>query len=140
MRHPAKLDMVSTMPNNIASFAIHAEDVQRARRFYEAVFAWRFEPWGPPDFYLIHTGDDKSPGIQGLLHGRSEPRGVGGPNCVECSVSVADIDAIAQAVIDHGGCITMAKATVPTVGDLIYFEDPEGNRIGAMKYEQPPHT
>ena len=36
------------MPNNLASFAIHVDDVDRARRFYQAVFGWNFEPWGPP--------------------------------------------------------------------------------------------
>lgn len=128
------------MPNNLAAFAIHADDVQRARRFYEAVLGWRFEPWGPPDFYLIHTGDADSPGVQGLLQQRQEPRGAGGPNCFECTISVADVDAVAKAVVDHGGRVTMDKSNIPTVGDLIYFEDPEGNRIGAMRYDEEPHT
>ena len=44
------------MPANLASFAIHVDDVDRARRFYEAIFGWQFEPWGPPGFYLILTG------------------------------------------------------------------------------------
>jgi len=57
------------MANNLASFAIHADDVQRCRRFYEAVFGWGFEPWGPPDFYLVHTGDEQKPGVQGLSYG-----------------------------------------------------------------------
>jgi uncharacterized protein len=124
------------MPN-VASFAIHADDVQRARRFYEAVFGWRFEPWGPPDFYLIHTGDEANPGVQGLLHQRHEPRGEGGPNCYECTIAVDDVDAIAALVVEHGGRVTMEKSVIPTVGTLIYLEDPEGNRVGAMKYEVP---
>ena len=62
------------MPNNISFFAINADDVPRARKFYETVFGWTFEPWGPPGFYLIHTGDEESPGIQGLLHKRRVPR------------------------------------------------------------------
>jgi predicted enzyme related to lactoylglutathione lyase len=36
------------MPNNLAAFSIHVDDVNRARTFYEAVFEWVFEPWGPP--------------------------------------------------------------------------------------------
>ena len=36
------------MPANLAAFAIHVDDVDRARAFYEAVFGWVFEPWGPP--------------------------------------------------------------------------------------------
>jgi predicted enzyme related to lactoylglutathione lyase len=128
------------MPNNLAAFAIHADDVTRARRFYEAVFGWRFEPWGPPDFYLIHTGDEKSPGVQGLMHKRQQPKGNGGPNCFECTITVDDVDAIAAAVKKAGGKITMEKMPIPTVGTVIYFDDPEGNRVGAMKYDTPPRT
>ena len=38
------------MTNHIAHFEIFANDVERARKFYEKVFAWRFEVGGPPDF------------------------------------------------------------------------------------------
>ena len=37
------------MANHIAHFEIFASDVERARRFYEQVFGWRFEVGGPPD-------------------------------------------------------------------------------------------
>jgi predicted enzyme related to lactoylglutathione lyase len=128
------------MANNLASFAIHADDVQRCRRFYEAVFGWRFEPWGPPDFYLVHTGDEQNPGIQGLMHKRQEPRAGGGPNCFECTIAVDDLDRLSKAVAANGGRILMDKAPVPTVGVLTKFEDTEGNVLGAMKYEREPHT
>ena len=128
------------MANNLASFAIHADDVQRCRRFYEAVFQWRFEPWGPPDFYLVHTGDLDRPGVQGLLHKRMQPRGAGGPNCFECTIAVDDLDAVTTAISASGGRILMAKAPVPTVGLLTKFEDTEGNVLGAMAYEHEPHT
>jgi len=123
------------MANNLASFAIHVDDVDRARSFYEAVFGWRFEPWGPPDFYLIHTGDAKDPGIQGLMHKRQTPRTGTGLNGFECTFSVDDLDAIIRAVERHGGKITMQKAAIPTVGVLVRFDDTEGNDVGAMKYE-----
>lgn len=128
------------MPNNLASFAIHADDVQRCRRFYEGVFGWRFEPWGPPDFYLVHTGDEQKPGVQGLMHKRQEPRGPGGPNCFECTIAVRDLDAVTGAVAKYGGRIIMDKAPIPTVGVLTKFEDTEGNVLGAMAYEQEPYN
>ena len=59
--------------NNVVHFAVHADDVERARAFYEAVFGWRFEAWGPPGFYRIHTGSSDGPGIEGALHTRHEP-------------------------------------------------------------------
>jgi predicted enzyme related to lactoylglutathione lyase len=128
------------MPNNLASFAIHADDVHRARGFYEAVFGWVFEPWGPPDFYLIHTGDERSPGIQGLLHKRNAPRSGTGLNGFEPTFAVEDVDAIASAVVAHGGTLTFGPSEIPTVGTLIRFLDTEGNDVGAMKYVTRPHT
>jgi len=128
------------MHNNLASFAIHVDDVDRARLFYEGVFGWEFEPWGPPGFYLIHTGDEKCPGIQGLMHQRAEPPTGTGLNGFEPTFAVDDVDAIAAAVEAHGGRLTMAKSVIPTVGALIRFLDPEGNDVGAMAYDNPPHT
>ncbi|MGO9752803.1 MAG: VOC family protein [Solirubrobacteraceae bacterium] len=128
------------MPANLASFAIHVDDVDRARAFYEAVFGWTFESWGPPGFFLIHTGDQGSPGIQGLMHRRQQPRTSGGLNGIEATFAVDDVDAIVAAVESNGGTVTMSKSVIPTVGTLIRFLDPEGNDIGALQYDILPHT
>jgi predicted enzyme related to lactoylglutathione lyase len=128
------------MPNNLAAFAIHVDDVDRARRFYEAVFGWVFEPWGPPGFYLIHTGDETDPGIQGLMHQRLVPRTGTGLNGVEPTFGVEDLDAVIAAVEANGGKITYPKSHIPTVGVLVRFDDPDGNDIGAMVYEHKPVT
>jgi predicted enzyme related to lactoylglutathione lyase len=128
------------MPANLAAFAIHVDDTDRAIAFYEGVFGWTFEPWGPPGFYLIHTGDEASPGVQGLMHRRHEPRSGTGLNGLECTFSVEDVDRVAERVKAHGGEVVMEKSLIPTVGALIYFHDSEGNRLGAMKYESVPHT
>ena len=125
------------MTANLAAFAIHADDVDRAVGFYEAVFGWRFEPWGPPGFYLIQTGPDDAPGVQGLLHKRHEPRTGTGLNGFEPTFAVDDVDAVLAAVEANGGTVTMGKSPIPTVGVLVRFLDTEGNDVGAMKYEQP---
>src|SRR5215469_3744045 len=93
------------MPNNIAHFDIAADDVERARRFYERVFGWRFEAWGPPDFYLIHTGPVSDPGIHGSISKREEPVAGHGRTAFECTVSVDDLTAIKAAVVRSGGKI-----------------------------------
>ena len=126
------------MTANLAAFAIHADDVERAVGFYEAVFGWRFEPWGPPGFYLIQTGPDDAPGVQGLLHKRQEPRTGTGLNGFEPTFAVDVVDAVLAAVEANGGTVTMGKSPIPTVGVLVRFLDTEGNDVGAMKYEQPP--
>jgi len=54
----------------------------------------------------------------------------------ECTIAVeGDVEAVAAAVVASGGRILMEKATIPGVGDLIFFEDTEGNIAGAMRYD-----
>ncbi len=117
------------MPNKIAHFAIEADDVSRARDFYETVFGWRFEPWGPPDFYLIHGA-----GLHGALQQRPAPA-PDGKNGFECSIAVDDLDAAVAAIKAAGGQVAGAKVTIPTVGQLAPFLDTEGNRAIVIQYE-----
>ena len=123
------------MANNVVHFAIHADDVDRARGFYEAVFGWRFEAWGPPGFFRILTGSDDDPGIEGALHERLEPLEGTGVRAFECTVSVDDLDPIRAAVPAAGGTIMLDGHEIPTVGTLVQFGDTEGNVVNAMKYE-----
>src|SRR3982074_381833 len=120
---------------NLAHFAINADDLDRARRFYERVFGWRFEPWGPPGFLQIMTGTEGEPGIQGAMQKRREL--VAGQRTIgfECTVSVKDVDAVAAAVVANGGAILIPRVLIPTVGHLIFFRDPEGNVVRAMQYD-----
>ena len=119
------------MPNDIAHFSIHADDCQRAKAFYEQVFGWTFKPWGPPNFWRIHTG----PGaIQGALQERREPVTGTGTIGFECTISVEDVEAIAEAIEKHGGKVTLQPFVMETVGTLIMFQDTEGNVAGAMQY------
>ncbi len=120
---------------NLSHFAINADDVPRAQRFYEQVFGWRFEPWGPPGFLQIFPGKDSDPAVRGALQGRREL--VEGQRTVgfECSFAVQDVDAVAAAVVANGGSLIIPRTLIPTVGYLIFFRDPEGNAVGAMQYD-----
>lgn len=120
------------MPNNIAHFAINAADVEHARRFYESVFGWTFQAWGPPGFYLIQTGDG---GIQGALQQRRAIVPGLEINGYECTVSVPSVDAAAAAIEANGGRVVMQKVTLSGIGRLIFFQDPDGNVAGAMEYD-----
>lgn len=124
------------MFNNVDFFVIHAGDVDRACAFYSNVFGWSFEPWGPPDFFLISTGPKEHPGIRGALEKRQEPLTGTGMRGFECTIGVADVDAIQTAVEANGGTIVMPPVTIPTVGRMIKFHDTEGNLVCAMRYDQ----
>jgi uncharacterized protein len=123
------------MAYSVVHFAIHAEDVERARRFYEAVFGWRFEAWGPPGFYNVSTGDSKEhPGIMGALQHREEPLAGTGTRGFTCTVAVDDLAEIRRKVTLNGGTITYEKIEIPGVGALTQFLDTEGNELAAMVY------
>ncbi len=113
-------------------FAINADNVQRAKRFYEGVFGWRFDPWGPPNFYQVKSA---GAGLFGALQERREL--VPGVRMAgyEASIGVDDLKATIAAVEAGGGKIVMQPYRIEGVGELIYFEDPEGNLVGAMQYE-----
>ena len=123
------------MPALLRHFAINADDVQRAKRFYEGVFGWRFNPWGPPDFYQTW---DAGQGVVGAVQKRREIA----PGVVmrgfETTLGVEDIDAAIAAIEAAGGKVVMPPYRIEGVGELIYFQDTEGNVIGAMQYDKGP--
>ena len=124
------------MPNNLGRFAINADDVPRARGFYEQVFGWSFEPWGPPNFYLIDTGKEPVTPVGGLLQERRELVPGGKMIGFECTIAVDDIDQTIRAIEANGGKIVMPKFHIPTVGRGVYFLDTEANVVCAMQYER----
>ena len=40
--------MINVPNGTLAHFSINADDVDRARVFYEKVFGWKSSAWGPP--------------------------------------------------------------------------------------------
>ena len=119
--------------NTLAHFAINADDVDRARTFYQKVFGWSFTSWGPPGFYLIEA---EGSAVMGALQGRREL--VPGQRTVgfECTIGVPSIDATEAAVLAAGGKVLLARSVIVGVGTLMFFQDPEGNLFGAMQYDQ----
>ena len=123
------------MSNNLAHFAINADDVQRAKRFYEKVFGWKFSAWGPPNFYQIDFGADPGGDVRGALQKRRDlaagQRTIG----YECTISVASIDDTAKSVLANGGKTVLDKSVIVGVGALMFFQDPEGNVFGAIQFD-----
>lgn len=120
------------MTARLRHFAINADDVPRAKAFYEAVFGWTFTPWGPPNVYQTRDVGD---GLIGALQGRRDLAPGLKANALETTFAVDDIAATQAAVEAAGARILMPRVRIEGVGDLIYFQDPEGNILGAMQYD-----
>jgi predicted enzyme related to lactoylglutathione lyase len=122
------------MPVTLRHFAIECNDVERAKKFYETVFGWSIRPWGPPGFFQVFAAKGDGTPI-GALQERREPlSGTGNRGC-ECTFGVEDVDVTLKAVVASGGAVLMPKFHLEGIGDLVFFADTEGNRIGAMRYE-----
>ncbi len=127
------------MANQVSHFAIHADDLDRARKFYGGVFGWSFrglDAMGVPlsDFCQIVPDASRNPALHiGAIQSRKfnvAPRPVIG---YECSFTVEDVDAVARAVEANGGKIVMKKAAIPGVGWIVKFLDTEGNLACAVQ-------
>ncbi|HEX3918646.1 MAG TPA: VOC family protein [Caulobacteraceae bacterium] len=112
--------------------ALNADDVQRAKGFYESVFGWRCEPWGPPDYYQVWNAAE---GVIGALQQRRELKPGVRMAGFEATLSVDDLDATIAAIEAAGGRMLSRPFYIETVGRLVYFEDTEGNIVGAMQYD-----
>jgi uncharacterized protein len=123
------------MADQLIHFAINAENTERGCRFYEQVFGWKFEAWGPPGFFKIDTQGGPVQVIGALQQRREIEPGVRMPG-YECTISVGNVDKTAAAIEAGGGRIVMPAATIPGVGRLIFFEDTEKNIAGAIEFEK----
>ena len=112
--------------SRVMHFEIHAENPERAARFYQAVFGWQISKWpGPVDYWLITTGPEGQPGINGglMLRQGPPPEANQAVNAYVCTVGVASSDATAGAVTAAGGEIVVPKMPVPGIGWLFYAKD-----------------
>jgi hypothetical protein len=120
----------------VAHFSINAGDLDKARAFYENVFGWTFQAWGPPGFYMIEMGPGlPAAGLRASLQQRREIVPGVAMKGFECTIAVDDIQATSKAVEANGGKVAMPICELAGIGQLLFFEDPDGNIAGAMQYE-----
>jgi len=129
--------------NRPVHFEIHAEDPERAVKFYTAVFGWEIKKYDMPGFeyWGVMTGKsepgDKWPGIDGgLLRRRgSAPAEGQAVNAYVCTMTVANIDETIAKIMAAGGVEALPKNLMPGVGWLAYYKDTEGNIFGVLQEE-----
>ena len=118
-------------------FEIQASNPQALIDYYTGLFGWSFNKWEGGEYWLIHTGPEEKPGINGGLLPRRGPvpEPMAAVNAFVITVDVEDIDAaLAKAAANgSGGAIVVPKMPVPGIGWLGYARDPDGNIFGMMQ-------
>jgi hypothetical protein len=115
----------------IVHFEIPADDTGRAVDFYQKVFDWKIEKWdGPVDYWLVTTGEEDEPGINGAITERAN---------LGVTVNTIDIPSLDESIAKveaAGGKVVLSKVSVPGVGYMAYCSDSEGNVFGMMESDE----
>ena len=123
--------------NRVIHFEIQADNIERAKKFYEKALGWKIEKVmskdnGPMDYWMIMTDekDSKEPGINGGLYERPKDDK---HFLFDCTVDVKDIDKSIKDVKANGGTILREKMELKGVGFFAAVKDPEGNKFSLMQ-------
>lgn len=112
-------------------FEITSSDPEKAIRFYQSALGWKFQKWdGPIEYWLIETGAEGEPGIDGGMSRRDDDEGTVN------TVGVESLDATVAAIEAAGGTIVRPRMPVPGIGWLAYAQDPDGNPFGVMQSDE----
>ena len=112
----------------VVHFEIPAQDSAKVVAFYKEVFGWEFNKWDQGDYWLVKTGEDSTPGINGGLYAPGQ-----GMSGTVNTIDVPDLDASVAKVKANGGQVVAPRMPVPGVGWLAYCKDVEGNVFGMMQ-------
>ena len=121
--------------SRVVHFEIQADDVERAKSFYEAAFGWSFQDYSEytkSTYWGVVTGPDDQPGINGGLLPRPAhtPAEGQGANSFLCTVAVDDYDETERRILDAGGKVALPKMALPGMAWQGYYLDTEGNTFG----------
>jgi len=115
----------------VVHFEIYTDNPKAVQPFYQDVFGWKFKKFegGPVEYWLVTTGDDKDPGING---GLTRPREGQSPGTLN-TIAVPSLDETIKKIEQRGGKICVPKMAIPGVGWLAYAQDPAKNVFGIME-------
>lgn len=120
------------MTSSVVHFELPADDVERAKKFYEQAFGWTMRSMPGMGYTLIGTTATDEQGmpiaigaINGGMVARQEP--ITAP---VITIKVDDIAVAVRAVEALGGVVVRPAMAMGGAGFAAYFRDPEGNVLG----------
>jgi len=110
----------------VVHFEISVDNPEKLVAFYRTVFGWEIFKWsGPQEYWLVNTGNDDLPGIDGGIY-KSSKLFHGTINAID----VPNIDEYMEKVKECHGLVITEKMTIPGIGYIVYCKDTEGITFG----------
>lgn len=109
-------------------FEISADNPEKIADFYRAALDWEITSWGGPSpYWLVTTGPEGAPGINGGIMKRHFSQGV---------INTIAVDSLKESISKvetAGGKVILGPNEIPGIGTHVYCEDPEGNLFGLLQ-------
>ena len=119
-----------------AYFDLTVLDLAAARRFFAAVFGWRFERFPMPyEYYRISAGPHDETGIDGGIGALADTEVAVGLPQTTLTVPVPDLDAVLARVAQAGGRVIEPRMPIPGIGWYATCAEPGGLRFGLIEAE-----
>lgn len=118
-----------------AHFEIHVNDINRAQKFYGALFGWTFQQYGPMEYFLVNSHDiGMGKPVSGALLPRNapSPEPHTSPRGAVVTFIVADVDASYAKALEMGGGEALPPTDYEGIGRVAQIEDGEGNIVGMI--------
>lgn len=118
--------------NRVIHFEIPADNIERARKFYQKVFGWKINIVSDMDYTLFQTGPTDEKGMtqeKGFINGGMMKRQEDIKSPV-ITIEMPDIEEAAKKITEQGGKVIRPKMDVGDMGYAAYFKDSEGNVMG----------
>ena len=117
--------------SSVVWFEIPADNVDRAKKFYSALFGWKIQKFpGATDYWHIDTGGGDRMRDGGLM-ARKHP-----DQPITNYVAVSSVDESAAKLEKLGGKICMPKTAVPQMGYFVVCQDTEGNEFALWEMNE----
>lgn len=121
--------------NKVVHFEIPADNLKRAKKFYQTVFGWTMSDFGPETSMAITVKTDpktQMPKEPGAINGDISKRMPTFQHPVVV-MNVTSIDKHLKKIVAAGGKKIGKKVEIPNMGFYAYFKDTEGNTLGVWE-------
>ena len=121
--------------DRVQAFDIPADDMDRAKKFYQEVFGWKIDPvpGSGGNFHeaiTVPVDENGEPKVIGGINGGFFRRGTHGVKGTFIEINVPSIDKYLTRVESAGGKVVKPKGPMLDIAFFALVKDTEGNVLG----------